>query len=124
MCPTSARCGSLAFGVSFCGLGILGAAAAAGEVTGCAGWVGFMLMGLLSSGRGFHISAPFLSVYLYAQREPIFMSGTPVADHSGIRGLVYCCISKSNSYCRCAPERQSHAHTRHFAAQLYVFTIK
>jgi hypothetical protein len=44
---------------------MLGAAAATGGGTGCAGWpgwLGFMLMGLLSSGRGFHISAPFLSV--------------------------------------------------------------
>src|SRR5215467_2964927 len=58
MCPTSARCGSLAFGVSLCGTGMLGAAAATGGGTGCAGcpgWLGFVLMGLLSSGRGFHI---------------------------------------------------------------------
>jgi hypothetical protein len=39
-----------------------------------------MLMGLLSSGRGFHISAPFLSVYLSLQRETNSLSGTPVAD--------------------------------------------
>jgi hypothetical protein len=52
-------------------MGILGAAAATGGGTGCAGWVGFMFMGLPSSGRGFHISAPFLS-YRSLQRETKF----------------------------------------------------
>jgi hypothetical protein len=59
---------------------MLGAAAATGGGTGCAGCVGFVLIGLLSSGRGFHISAPFLSVYRSLQRKILLSFGTPVAD--------------------------------------------
>src|SRR5262249_17735730 len=67
MWPTSAlRCGSATFGVSLCGAGVEGDGVVAGASggTGCAGWVGFMLIGLLSSGRAFHISAPFSLVSL------------------------------------------------------------
>jgi hypothetical protein len=64
---------------------MLGAAAATGGGTGCAGcpgWLGFVLMGLLSSGRGFHISAPFLSVMLSSEKLTILArdSEMPVAD--------------------------------------------
>src|SRR5262249_2808546 len=67
MWPTSAlRCGSLAFGVSLCGAGVEGdgVVAAASGGAGCAGWVGVMVIVLLSSGRAFHISAPFSLVSL------------------------------------------------------------
>jgi hypothetical protein len=39
--------------------------AAASGGAGCEGWVGFMLMGLLSSGRAFHMLAPFSLVLLF-----------------------------------------------------------
>jgi hypothetical protein len=39
-------------------------AAASGDA-GCEGWVGFMLMGLLSSGRAFHMLAPFSLALLF-----------------------------------------------------------
>jgi hypothetical protein len=39
-----------------------------------------MLIGLLSSGRGFHISAPFLSLLLSSGETDFSFFGTPVAD--------------------------------------------
>jgi hypothetical protein len=42
--------------------GVVVAAASGGA--GCEGWVGFMLMGLLSSGRAFHMLAPFFLLVL------------------------------------------------------------
>jgi hypothetical protein len=39
-----------------------------------------MFMGLLSSGRGFHISAPFLSVIVLFRETDSLGFGTPVAD--------------------------------------------
>src|SRR5690242_2361622 len=72
MCPTSPRCGSFAFGASLwcvgAGAGIEGVVAAASGGAGCAGWVGFMLMGLLSSGRAFHMLAPF-SLVLHSSQK-------------------------------------------------------
>src|SRR5262249_57897582 len=87
MGPTSPlRCGSLAFGVSLCGAGTAGDGvdAAATGGTGCAGWVGFMLIGLFSSGRAFHMSATFfLNFALFRQIQIDLRFGTPVADQSG-----------------------------------------
>src|SRR5580704_9544615 len=96
ICPTSARYGSPGFGVSLFGAGAgeFGVATAAGWGAGCADWVVFMLIGLLSSGRAFHISAPFLYSLLLdcrccltaATRKKLLLR-TPVADRSGVSGL-------------------------------------
>jgi hypothetical protein len=54
---------------------MLGAAATGGGTgcAGCPGWLGFVLMGLMSSGRGFHISAPFLSVMSLQRKLTIWL---------------------------------------------------
>jgi hypothetical protein len=46
-----------ATGVAADAEGVVVAAASGGA--GCEGWVGFVLMGLLSSGRAFHMLTPF-----------------------------------------------------------------
>jgi hypothetical protein len=94
MCPTSARYGSLAFGVSLWSAGLLGAAAAVGGSVGCAGWLGFMFMGLLSSGRAFHISAPFFFGYRSVQKikNEIMIRKSLSQNQSGpsVSLLLYC----------------------------------
>ncbi|HSK45772.1 MAG TPA: hypothetical protein VLA83_17980, partial [Candidatus Binatia bacterium] len=68
--------------------------AAAGG-TGCAGWVGFMLIGLLSSGRGFHISAPFSFDYLLSSERNQFSCLERLSQIS-IRSLTASLLLYSN----------------------------